>query len=483
MADVAVAQHLSQWAFDKPVVPARPQRASSDSTASSPNLCDDASDTLRLATAPPQRPAPLSRKESLVLQERYLSSEEDLTADDASASESEYASEDAVVHDPAKECKARTMSISRWDKGRSCDMAVLVSYAFAGRPKVVEMDGRAMTPPHDRPSQQRAASVAALPLPCSNTLHKPNQAQRLSLNLLGSANFVSSPLDPAPTTTVDMHCPRPSTSYSPATHKTDELQLDDTASTYSSFRTAPSARSPSQASSGTPSRPPSSTADAASARSSVYIPSPSRLDLDLAQATYRPSPFAPLTPQSSALSFLSSDPYETCTTNSSSPIIKKPAPHKRLRSISMKLALAKIAINPTRKPYDARLTGDRMPHMPSAQYIPTTPQTAPLEGSSGFPVGGKLRRASTILRPKSRSGLPARPPTPESAPPVPLLQQKRMTVGLNRMVARGANEREPALVLPPCPTNLGDEPASSMRSENRRLKKRKSLMDFMDSLA
>jgi hypothetical protein len=183
------------------------------------------------------------------------------------------------------------------------------------------------------------------------------------------------------------------------------------------------------------------------------------------------------------LSFLSSDPYENTTTSSSSPIIKKPAAHKRLRSISMKLALAKIAIAPTKKPYDARSIGGKMPPTPSTPFTPLTPQTAPLEGSSGFPGGNKLRRASTILRPKSRSGLSARPATPESAPPIPLLQQKRMTIGPSRMVARGANEREPTLVLPPCPDSGSEDRMNSIRSESRRLKKRKSLMDFMDSLA
>lgn len=489
--NVTVATQLSQWAFDKPVPATRPQRPSSDSSAaSSPNLCDDASDTLRLDTTAPQQSSPPPRKESLVLQDRYLSSEEDLTADDdddsASDSASEYDYDDVVIHDPTKECKARTMSISRWDKGKSCDRAVMVSFAFAGRPKVVKMDARAPTPPHDRPAQQRAASVANLPIVPAVSLHKADEAQRLSMNVLASTRF-NSPTISAPKAEEEPR--RPSTSHSPAKEQSNDLHHSDTASTYSSFQTAPSTRSISPASSGGPRRRSTSTAEPASARSSVYIPSRSRLDLTRTQTTqtqtsYRQSQFAPLTPASPALSFLSSDPYENSTTNSSSPIINKKPAHKRLRSISMKLALAKIAIAPAKKPYDARsLNGGKMPPTPSTPFTPLTPQTAPLEGGSGFPVGNKLRRASTILRPKSRSGPSARPPTPESAPPVPLLQQKRMTIGTSRMVARGADEREPTLVLPPCPDEMGDARVANIRMESRKLKKRKSLMDFMDSLA
>ena len=155
MVDVAVTSQLKQWTFAKPEVIARPQRSSTDSAASSPNLCDDAPDTLRIDSASAPTSSPSTKKEGRVFQERYLSSEEDLTADDGSASESEYDYDDVVVHDLSQECKARTMSVSRWDKGKSCDMAVLVSYANAGRPKVVEVDCRS---PVDRPTvQQRSA--------------------------------------------------------------------------------------------------------------------------------------------------------------------------------------------------------------------------------------------------------------------------------------------------------------------------------------
>ncbi|CAE7185566.1 hypothetical protein CFE70_006319 [Pyrenophora teres f. teres 0-1] len=476
MADVAVTSQLSQWSFAKPDVVARPQRASTDSSASSPNLGDHVPDTLRIRSPPDQQSSPPAGKDNTVLQKRYLSSEEDLTADDGDDSDSEYDYEDVVVHDLTKQ--ARRMSISRWDKGMSCDMAVLVSYAHAGRPKVVEMDTA-------RPTiQQRSASVAQIPSTAANRLRKADEAQRLSLKLPPVNRMSSSPISPSRSIACDMETRRPSTSYSPVTSNTNTRPDSD--SFASSFQTA-SSRSYSPAPSEAPRRPSTCTAGepVSSARSSLYIPAQSRLDLSRMQTTQsaypasnRQSYLAPLTPMSPALSFLSSDPYENSTNSAASPIIKKPAAHRRLRSISMKLSLAKIAITPAKKTYDARING----RAPPTPVTPMTPQTAPLDGAANFNQN-KIRRASTILRPKSRGADAKRIPTPESAPPVPqitpsTMQQKRSTT-MGRMLPRGANEREPTLIIPPCP----DSDSASMSSiKSRALRRRKSLMDFMDSL-
>ncbi|KAH7396403.1 hypothetical protein BKA66DRAFT_409744 [Pyrenochaeta sp. MPI-SDFR-AT-0127] len=481
MVDVAVAAQLQQWTFEKPILATRPQRSSSESSSStsSPKLCDDVPDTLRIDTAAAQEPTPATRKESLVLQERYLSSEEHLSSvDDGSDSgaESEFDYDAVVVHDLAKECKARSMSISRWDKGRSCDMAVLVSYAkVTARPKVVELDCR--SPITERPTkQQRSASLANLPIAAISKLQKAEQTQRLSMNVTPTGRLASPLTARSASPSIQLESRRPSTSHGQLTKKPSTLHLTNSASTTLSFQTAHSSRSASSASIESAPRPSTSAAEpSASARSSVYIPSASRLDLTRIQTTqssHRLSQFAPPTPASPAMSFLSSDPYENSSTNAASPIIKKPAAHRRLRSISMKLALAKIAITPAKKPYDTRING-RFPPTPSTPFTPTTPQTAPLEGASSFSSPNKLRRASTILRPKSRQRDSARVPTPEMAPPVPSLTQKQ----LSRMVARGADEREPTLVLPPCPDVSNEDPMGSIKT--KRLRKRKSLMDLL----
>ncbi|KAF2826771.1 hypothetical protein CC86DRAFT_369936 [Ophiobolus disseminans] len=471
MVDVTVASQLQQWSFEKTAT--RPERCSSDSSASSPNLCDDTTETLRIDTTSPERRSPPPRKESIALQERYMSSEEDLSpADDGSDSEYDY--DDVVIHDPAKECKARTMSISRWSKGKSCDMAVTVSYAFVGRPKVVELQD-CKSPTTEAPTiQKRSASLANIPITPITLLRKAEAAQRLSMKVEPTTTRSISP--PA-----ELNTRRPSTSHSPTTEAPSSLHLTESASTTSSFRTAPSNRSISPAVDDILARPVTAIVDAhASARSSVYVSSQVRNGLERAQTTqssFRQSQWAPLTPASPAThAFLSSDPYETSSIHSASPIIK-PAPHRRLRSISMKLALAKIAITPSKKTYDSRIDG-KMPNTPST---PLTPQTAPIQGSSSFASPNRLRRASTILRPRSRHGETSRGPSPETAPPVPSINMSNVALNrLSRMQARGANEREPTLVLPPCPSDTDEDPMSSFKS--KKIRKRKSLMSLMDAL-
>jgi hypothetical protein len=476
MADVAVASQLSQWSFEKPAKATRPDRCHSDSSASSPNLCDDAPDALRIETSSREESSSESRKESIILQERYMSSEEDLSpADDGSDSEYDY--DDVVIHDAAEDLKARTMSISRWDKGRSCDMAVMVSYARAAdRPKVIELDCRSPTSEIRPSEQQRSMSLVGLPF---SQLQKIELAQRLSM--APSSRFASShvPRSTTPATELQTLEPRrPSTSHSPITQKTSPVEFPTSASTTSSFHTASSSRSTSPSVDEAPIRPKMVAREASSSRSFLYIPTLSRDPLSRVQtsrSSFRHSQIAPPTPSSAtSLAFLSSDPYETSNTDSASPLIK-PAPHKRLRSISMKLALAKIAITPSKKPYDARINGK----MPPA--TPTTPQTAPLQGSSSFASPNRLRRASTILRPKSRHNDISRGPSPDMAPPVPafnasMLQQRHSS----RMVARGASEIEPTLVIPPCPSDDEVDPRAS--SKGKTLKKRKSLMSLMDVL-
>jgi hypothetical protein len=435
---MAALAQLQQWTFEKPA-----QRASTASSASSSPVLGDDTPTLRLdtaaAAAAADRPAP--RKESIALQERYMSSEEALSpVEDASDDEYDYDYENVVVHDAANHPKARAMSVSRWDKGKSCDMAVMVSYAFVGRPKVVELDCRSPTTEIRPGVQQRSASLANLPFAISQL--KADAAHRLSMKPMPNRLSVVPP--------VELEARRPSTSYSPVTKPLSDSDASD--------RAAPSTRSISPAVDELLARPALAPINLSSARSSVYLPSHSRSNLSRIHTT-QSLWAAPLTPASPAPhAFLSSDPYEA---SSASPIIK-PAPHKRLRSISMKLALAKIAISPKKADH---------PRIPSS---PLTPQTAPLESSSYFSPQ-KLRRASTILRPKSRHGDSIRGPSPDPTPPMPAISasmQKRMS----KMQARGANEREPTLVIPPCPT---DDDASF---KSRTLRKRKSLMSLMDAL-
>ncbi|KAJ8111460.1 hypothetical protein OPT61_g5954 [Boeremia exigua] len=495
MANTIVSTQLPEWNYEKPSITARSERSGSDSSASSPNLCNDDHETLRLDTAATQS----IKKGSISLQDRYMSSEEDLSpACDDSGSESEYDYDDAVIEDLTQQChSAKRMSISRWNQGKSCDTAVKVSYAFVGRPKVVQLN--LGSPVLERPMlTQRSASLANLPATAMAKLQKADQVQRHSLNVLPVSKGPVSPLTRPISPLAIVEPRRPSTSYSPSS-KTSTLNLGDLTSAASSATTAPSSRSaspavavptrpssatpavavPSRPSSATPavavpSRPSSATTEGASSRrSSVYIPTGARPELQRIQTTqtqFRHShQAAPLTPMSPAThAFLNTDPFAKPVANTTIPA-NKPSTHRRLRSISMKLSLARIAITPSSK--------KNANNMPASPYTPLTPQTAPIEASNGFanPMPNKLRRASTILRPKSRGGEESRGPSPDMAPPPLPVLNRASTMG-SKMVARGANEREPTLVLPPF-TDMDINPMASAKSG--KLRKRKSLMDLL----
>ncbi|KAJ4373633.1 hypothetical protein N0V86_007776 [Didymella sp. IMI 355093] len=476
MANAVVSTQLPQWNYGKPTITTRTERSGSDSSASSPNLCNEEHETLRLNTAATQT----IKKGSISLQDRYMSSEEDLSpACEDSGSESEYDYDDAVIEDLTQQChSAKRMSVSRWNQGKSCDTAVKVSYAFVGRPKVVELN--LGSPVLERPIlTQRSASLANLPATAAlNKLEKADQAQRHSLNVMPVSKRPISPLARPISPLAVIEVRRPSTSYSPSS-KTSTLNLGDLTSTASSIDTAPSSRSASPAISA-PVRPASATPEGAFARrSSVYVPTGARPELQRIQTTqthFRHShQMAPPTPMSPAThAFLNTDPFAKPPAATAIPA-NKPSTHRRLRSISMKLSLARIAITPSSSKKNTNNT-------PASPYTPLTPQTAPIEATSGFssPMPNKLRRASTILRPKSRGGEESRGPSPDMAPPpIPALN-RASTMGVpqrqSKMVARGANEREPTLVLPPF-TDLDANPMASVKSG--KLRKRKSLMDLL----
>lgn len=408
-----------------------------------------------------------------------MSSEEDLSpACEDSGSESEYDYDDVVIEDLTKQChSAKRMSMSRWNQGKSCDTAVKVSYAFVGRPKVVELN--LGSPVLERPMlQQRSASLANLPATALSKLQKADQVQRHSLNVVPVLKCPVSPLSRPISPLAIVEPRRPSTSCSPSS-KTSSFNLGDLTSAASSIDTAPSSRSASPAITA-PIRPASATPETASSsrRSSVYVPTGARPELQRIQTTqshFRHShQMAPPTPRSPAThAFLNTDPFAKPASNTAIPA-NKPSTHRRLRSISMKLSLARIAITPSSSKKNA--------NNPASPYTPLTPQTAPIEATSGFtsPMPNKLRRASTILRPKSRGGEVSRGQSPEMAPPpIPVLN-RASTMGLpqrnSRMVARGANEREPTLVLPPF-AEMDINPMASVKTG--KLRKRKSLMDLL----
>ncbi|KAF2021221.1 hypothetical protein BU24DRAFT_457220 [Aaosphaeria arxii CBS 175.79] len=461
MVDVAVSAQLQQWSFEKPSL-TRPDR--SDSSASSPDPYNNDPETLRIDTSVGNKSTSASSKETVSFQERYLSSEEDLSPMEGTSDiDSDYGDDVSIHNDDNKEnCfSARKMSMSRFEKGKSCDMAVLISYVSAGRPKVINLANvsspvqeqeQPQPQPQSQPQAQppqRSASLAQLPFAAINKLRKA-EPSRLSMAATPSASRTASP---APSSKESR---RPSTGHQTSSRNTSSFNVSDS----SSF-SARSTRSISPAASELSIRPVSAM-PAIQPRSSLYISS---------SASVRAStmPFPPLTPQTPGThAFLSSDPYENSTTSSASPIIKS-APHKRLRSISQKLSLAKIAITPSTKKWDTRVNGKPgMPPTPASPFTPVTPQTAPLPGSFSS-SGNRLRRHSRISRPSSVRG-----PSPE-IPAMPTAVTSSPGKNASKMVARGAGERAPTIELPPFPE--ASDPMASIKGP--RIRKRKSLMDLL----
>lgn len=504
MADVALSAQLQQWTFDK----SRPERA--DSSASSPRLDQAENETLQTGIADAaaiEASASPDAKDTITLQECYLSSEEDLSPIEGDSSDSEIDDDVVSIHD-GENTQARKMSMARFEKGKS--LAVTVSYMSAGRPKVIDL-ASVGSPTRDTP--QRSASLAELPVAAINRLKHLGQNSRMSLAVTPSSTRPVSPacipevrrpstssgrsslaVDPSVNRPVSPGCipevRRPSTAsrlsiavsssnsrpVSPGcvpevrrpstghhfSHNNSSLRVSDS----SSFTNSSSSRSSSPVVSER-SRPASVAAyrPAMQGRSSLFISSNSN-------AT-QSRPFAPMSPISPdyAPSFLSSDPYENSTTSAASPIIKS-SPHRRLRSISRKLALAKIAITPSTKKWDTRVNGrpNQMPPTPSTPYTPTTPQTAP---PTGFAPPNRLRRNSRFSRPSSVRG-----PSPENIPAMPT-NPAPTNYPVQKLVPRGANEREPTLELPPFPdSDSADfDPVASVKS--KKIRKRKSLMDLL----
>ncbi|KAF2746055.1 hypothetical protein M011DRAFT_405279 [Sporormia fimetaria CBS 119925] len=446
MADVTA--QLQQWAFEK-------QPHNPDSSASSPQLCHAESETLNVDTAVSAQPSPESTK-SLELQQRYLSSEEDLSPLEGCESGSECDDDDVEIvslHDGQDD--TRKMTIARFN-GKSGDMAVMVSYVSAGRAKVIDL---ALPPPTTRSDlPQRSASLAALPVTAIDRLKKLGQANRASLAAAPSSTRSLSPAHSS------REPRRPSTGHA----RIPSLRRSDTSSftTASTRSTSPAVSTTSDAPTALPSRPASIAAPRrlTLGRSSLFLSS------SQAPPVPQTRPFPPLTPLSSerSHSFLSSDPYESANSSAASPIIKSSSPHKRLRSISQKLSLAKIAISPSTstKKWDSRIHGSaRLPPTPKTPFSPMTPMSAPVGvGFGAFPAS--KRRDSRLGRSGSREG--------EKSVGLGLTTSATSMGMKQKLVPRGADERAPILELPDFPDEM-----EAKAEKSRRLRKRKSLMSLI----
>ncbi|KAF2496574.1 hypothetical protein BU16DRAFT_336429 [Lophium mytilinum] len=447
MVDVQAPTQLQQWTFQKAA--ARPDR--SDSAATSPDLYD--TEAVKIPpTATTQSPDESDRPESFY-QDRYLSSEEDLSPME------DFFDEDDVVFEGADCVSAKAVAMPGSNKAKACDMAVVVSYVSAGRPKIVDMTN--LSPPM-RQRSGRSASLVDLSAVFKANL--ANQTPRFSLSAGTPSKTLYNPASGPP----------PRKSFTP---ELSALRIS----------TSPSSpRSSMPVSNESLHRP--KTARASSSQYSQASRGSVRITTTLASnpSISSPSTASPFTPQTP--SFLSSDPFATDSTSAASPIIKN-APHKRLRSLSRGLSLAKNAVLPTYKkvePRDrVRVSGGGWGIIGESPITPRTPLTpmTPISAGPKAPIVSPKKGVKLVAR-----GANEREPMFELPPLTRELEleeqrerarEERVKQLKKQLVPRGANERAPTLELPPCP----DSDRESIRSTSdkvptRRLKKRRSLMDF-----
>jgi hypothetical protein len=456
MADVRVSTQLQQWTFEKSPITSRPER--SDSSSSSPDLSHLEPETLRIdqAAAAVQKAQNMVASNRASFQERYLSSEEDLSPMDGNSSD-DYDS-DVSIHE-VKQCF------------QVIDCASLASPV--------------------RENVRRRASLQHPPL--APTVDDQRKQARRSMMPSTSTTRSNSPA-------ISIDSLRPSTSRAPYAHSNKSgLNISDSTSSHMSSSTRSSSPSVSEKAQ-KPTRPASAAGSLhpLSRRSSIFHLASANHTMSIVSSpnsatdrstTYQMPPLdrsttgsmappTPLSPEPHA--FLSSDPYESTNINSASPIIKSP-PHKRLRSISARLSLAKIAITPSTRKWDSRINGKpgQMPLTPASPYSPMTPQSAPLAAGPGASPLKKLQRNSRMMQ---RSSTIASPVSSSEMPDVTLMPAPpTRRFASERMIARGADEREPMLELPPFPEELNMDTASLSHGsvKSRKIRKRKSLMDLL----
>ncbi|KAK7541205.1 uncharacterized protein J3D65DRAFT_270468 [Phyllosticta citribraziliensis] len=186
--------------------------------------------------------------------------------------------------------------------------------------------------------------------------------------------------------------------------------------------------------------------------------------------------------------FLDTDPFEKKEVSPKS-AEGKPT-HRRLRSISRTLTLAKMAVTPASKRdrSKSKSKSQPAPEQDFAILSPISPMTEPAEVKhslySPSPLGPSMpptpvtpstysvsSPASSVYGRRSSSRMSAVSP-PDSAAGVAAQRRKSSVPGKFKLVPRGADEREPPFELPPFPDEL--EPTGIQR----KLRKRKSTLGF-----
>ncbi|KAK7520636.1 hypothetical protein IWZ03DRAFT_142937 [Phyllosticta citriasiana] len=588
------AQH-PQW----PLAKSYEQGRSSGSPASTPDLDD--SERIRIApSSTHHHHHPVLRSSDALLQERYLSSEEDLSPTDRDSTESFELDEDDVE---IMEAELVSPRLSATSIPSPCKVATAVSYVSAGRAKVVDLSENAVlreqaislpsmanpvpilkppiprtsrmsmmaghTPPAsaDRPNfplRQDMRDVKAerrqtamptshrpplpksplvqtsdvlRPVPSSGSMRTTKSARHFSMAMAPYFGQLDRPRLMRSTTDVtDLMGPVDSNPGWNAKIKENQRRMQRASVMDLRSRTTPSPSIGRRSTEGevgfargevdhrarmtpTPStlsrtstreqepaspaleRPPTISSffrRPSSARSSYSQPPRSKrgsvLHIRQRSGSVHLPTFAPSTTSLASTksvrmpTFLNTDPFEKKDVSPKS-TEGKPT-HRRLRSISRTLTLAKMAVTPTSKRdrSKSKSKSQPAPDQDSAIMSPISPVAEPAEIKhslySPSPLGPSMpptpvtpsaysvsTPASSVYGRRSSSRMSG-PSPPESASEVVAQRRKSSFAGKPKLVPRGADEREPPFELPPFPDEL------ESTGIQRKLRKRKSTLGF-----
>lgn len=522
---------IPQWTVEKSY-----NRSQNNSPATTPELDDH--DRIRLARSATM-PLPALEPPSSMLQDRYLSSEEDLSPN---------ASDSADQSDEDDDDDEEEVAIIEAAAIVPQKVAKAVSYVSAGRAKVVDMNDA-------QPARERTFSVPAVanavpilksPMPrmsrmsfanykapateaqpalprrspsipseCSSPAiparserRKSSMPARISRSPL---SFDPASAPPVPDSGSLRSCAKVARHYSMAAppssslYDADRLKLlRSTTDLRATLTPSPPLPTRSQSTEPEPISPmlqkPTLTIDPdlrrpSSARSS-YSQSPhskraSAIHIRQRSGSVQLPPFAPnaspltpLTPQTP--DFLNTDPFAKKEEDKAEET-SKPA-HRRLRSISRTLSLAKIALNPQGKRGStwgkSKAKNDKV-HRDSMDLVsPISPMSQPKDSFLAVSSPLAPNMPPTPVTPNTQI-----PPTPNTAVFSPRTSSRMSNNTMDdeferpprtsslgtqrpRLVPRPADEREPAVRLPPFP-DADDEMRIPGR---RRLTKRKSML-------
>ncbi|TLD35929.1 hypothetical protein E2P81_ATG02232 [Venturia nashicola] len=383
------------------------------------------------------------------LQHEYQSSEEALSLmlDDMDLSDEEQEMEPDVVED------------GLWNdiKCFDLDMAISICIIAVGQAKMINLGH--FRSPQIRPSRPDRISPLPATIPSRSRERAPSMRvqTRFSNESLRHYTFSASPAELSPESS------DASSDQSPAT-PSDELPVQSCTDCPDACSKGPRMDSLIDDAFDADKRHGSFFSTGHSEMSSMWAPPPSDREKEQESELVEKSPITP--------SFLQVDPFESNSSSSNSISGKSASSkssHSRFRSISTKFSIFGLNKQDAKSEEPKKhLKKERR----NSLFQPIAPQS--------------MGRISNEEESRSNS-------RPESPQPAALVAPKQIsprdsTFSKKRMIARGANERQPAIVLPPCPYEDEDAPAQPVRSStlgprkrngNDDLKRRKSLLSMV----